>query len=680
MIRLFAVEGQKQFTRLFPGPEVSIGRAEGNDLKVNDPKVSRRHLKIERIPDGYKVVDLGSTVGTRVNGVAVSQKRLEPGDRIEIGNTTIFFQTGPETADSKKRRALDLLEERLRQAVDEFERSLGKDGLYEAERIFSDCLDRHGLSYLKEIEEGYRNLHKLLEVARVLTSELETERLLRLIVDAAVELTGAARGFVILFNEHGQLEVPVARNFDQESIKKPAFKISRSIAEEVGVTGQAVLAHNAQQDERFSGSMSVTDLHLSSILCAPVRFRDRTLGVVYLDNPFQEGVFTEKHLAVLEAFAAQAAVAIENSLRYGKARASGPAPAPEAAEAAVEPAAKRRSRESLKYRYDAIIGESAALLQVLQLLDKVIDSDVPILIQGESGTGKELVAKAIHENGPRHKAPFVSENCAAIPATLLESELFGYRRGAFTGAERDKTGLFEHANGGTLFLDEIGETSLEMQKKLLRALQDGEIRPVGGKETIHVDVRIISASNKNLSQLIQEGKFREDLYYRLNVIAVNLPPLRARREDIPLLVDHFLGKIARERGAEKRAISEAAVFRLINREWRGNIRELESTIRKAVALSDGTISDEVIDDGAIGLGSEGRAGLSGRPLKEIVRAETEKVERDAILQALHRTNWKKMKAAQLLGISRPTLDAKIEAYGIRRDDGAGGSSALDDNA
>ncbi|MBI1850700.1 MAG: sigma 54-interacting transcriptional regulator [Planctomycetes bacterium] len=675
MIRLFVDEGQKQFTRLFAGPDVSIGRSEENDLRLADPKVSRRHCKLEKVADGYKVVDLGSTTGTSVNGVRVSQKRVEPGDRIEIGTTTIHFQKGPETADTKKRRALDLLEERLRQDVDEFERSLGKDGLYEAERIFSECLDRHGFSYLKEVEEGYRNLQKILELARVLSSELETDKLLKGIVDAAVELSGAARGFVILFDEHGLLQVPVARNFDQESIKKPAFKISRSIAEEVGIKQESILLHNAEKDEQFSASLSVADLHLSSVLCSPIRFREQKLGVIYLDNPFQAGVFTEKHLALLEAFAAQAAVAIVNSLKFEKVRAGAvPSESAVPARAVSTAQAKRATRAELKFRYEDIIGESPRLMEVLQLLDKVVESDVPILIQGESGTGKELVARAIHKNSARKDKPFVSENCSAIPETLLESELFGYKRGSFTGADRDKSGLFEQAHKGTMFLDEIGDMSLEMQKKLLRALQDGEIRAVGGKETIRVDVRVISASNKLLRQLIQEGKFREDLYYRINVITVTIPPLRERREDIPMLVDYFLTKFSTENHTPKREISEDVVFQLMNREWRGNIRELENTIRKAVALSDGPITVAALEDGGAIGSSESGIVTHGKPLKEIVRQATERVEREAIFQALQQTNWKKMRAAEMLGISRPTLDAKIDAYKIRRDGISSGPS------
>jgi transcriptional regulator with PAS, ATPase and Fis domain len=234
--------------------------------------------------------------------------------------------------------------------------------------------------------------------------------------------------------------------------------------------------------------------------------------------------------------------------------------------------------------YPDIIGESPALISVFRLLDRVSDSMVPILIQGESGTGKELVSVAIHSNSSRRDKPFVAENCAAIPETLLESELFGYKRGAFTGADRNKVGLFKVADTGTLFLDEIGDMSLSMQKKLLRVLQDGEIRPVGSNEVFHVDVRIVSASNKNLKRMVREGTFREDLYFRLNTITVTLPPLRDRVGDVPLLIDFFVARVAKEMGCETVPVEKEAMRALARYRWPGNIRELENEMRRCLAL------------------------------------------------------------------------------------------------
>ncbi len=250
--------------------------------------------------------------------------------------------------------------------------------------------------------------------------------------------------------------------------------------------------------------------------------------------------------------------------------------------------------------YPDIIGESPAIMRVFRLLDRIAHSNVPVLIQGESGTGKELVAGALHRNSPRNDKAFIAENCAAIPETLLESELFGYKRGAFTGADRNKTGLFKVADGGTLFLDEIGDMSLNMQKKLLRVLQDGEIRPVGSNEVIHVDVRIVSASNKNLKEMVARREYREDLYFRLNTITVNVPPLRDRPEDIAILVDFFVERIAKEMNCKPAPLTAEALKALERYRWPGNIRELENEMRRCLALlGDGTeidlqlLSDEI---------------------------------------------------------------------------------------
>jgi transcriptional regulator with PAS, ATPase and Fis domain len=250
-------------------------------------------------------------------------------------------------------------------------------------------------------------------------------------------------------------------------------------------------------------------------------------------------------------------------------------------------------------RYPEIIGESPGILRVFRLMDRIADSMVPVLIQGESGTGKELVAAALHRISPRRDKPFVAENCAAIPETLLESELFGYKKGAFTGADRTKVGLFKVADGGTLFLDEIGDMSLSMQKKLLRVLQDGEVRPVGSNEVIHVDVRILSASNKNLKDMVRQKLYREDLFYRLNTITVTVPPLRDRAEDVPLLMEFFVERIAGEMGREPVPVSKEAMDALKRYRWPGNIRELENEVRRCMALlgDEETIGLNALSDG-----------------------------------------------------------------------------------
>jgi transcriptional regulator with PAS, ATPase and Fis domain len=298
---------------------------------------------------------------------------------------------------------------------------------------------------------------------------------------------------------------------------------------------------------------------------------------------------------------------------------------------------------------------------VLHLLDRVIESEMPVLILGESGTGQELIARAIHYNGPRRRERFVTENCGALTDTLLESELFGYMRGAFTGADRNKKGLFELAHKGTLFLDEVGETSPDMQKKLLRALQEGEIRPVGGKDVVEVDVRIISASNRDLQRLVRESGFREDLYYRLNVLQIALPPLRDRREDVPLLLAHFLEKHAARAQRPVPRIEKRVLELLEAYDWPGNVRELENEAQKMIALSEGVVTEET-------LSLPVRSGPAEPPVpgQEIRNLDglVEQVEREEIARALRLSSGNKTRAATALGISRFTLQRKLDKYGM----------------
>jgi transcriptional regulator with PAS, ATPase and Fis domain len=319
-------------------------------------------------------------------------------------------------------------------------------------------------------------------------------------------------------------------------------------------------------------------------------------------------------------------------------------------------------RERGRGDYGAIVGASDAIRQVFADLDRIVESELPVLITGESGTGKELVARAIHKNGGRVKRPFVSENCAAIPETLLESELFGHAKGAFTGAHRAKKGLFEAADGGTLFLDEIGDMSPAMQKKLLRVLQEGEVRPVGSDKVIKVDVRLLAASHRDLSAHVEEGTFREDLFYRIHVLNVELPALRDRVDDIPLLAEHLLARAAREAGREAPVLPHEVTAALCAHDWPGNVRELENEMRRLVVLS---------PDG-VELASLSRAVLEGRSaepkpallVEGDLRATVAEFERAAIEGALAKAEGNKSQAGRALGISRFALQRKLEKFGL----------------
>jgi transcriptional regulator with GAF, ATPase, and Fis domain len=675
MIRLIIVEDEKVEIGYFTGETVTMGRDPGNSICSRSKSASRRHCRIERMAGGFKIIDLNSQNGTRVNGQQVTQKRLREGDRIEMGPLTIWFQDAPEEilarAPEYRDRNLDRLRRdtaelkaRLEAILGETESKLGAEGLRMAEGELQDFLGARDLSYYRKLEERYAKLVRLQTILHAIASEHDTRRLMTLVLDSAIEITQAERGFLITRNDEGVLDFTDARNFDGEYVKKPVYKISRSLAEQVMSTGEAVLSSDAQQDDRFASYLSVADLQLCSILGLPIKVGDEVLGVLYLDNRFARGAFSKDDLDILAFFANQAGIALVTSRLIDENQ-------EEELRALEEASGVSREEAPLRYDYSRIVGKSPEMREVFRLLDKVIPSEVPVLIQGSSGTGKELIAHAIHEHGPRKSKPFVSENCAAIPETLLESELFGHKRGAFTGADRDTPGLFVEAHKGTLFLDEIGDMSVEMQKKLLRALQEGEVRPVGGKETIKVDVRVISASNKDLRKLVGEGLFREDLLYRLNVITVRIPDLKKRRDDIPLLIDHFIRRIAAEVGMEEKSLSPKALMYLLQHDWPGNVRELENEMRKAMTLSEATIEPDVLSEEIRPRGTtpnEGPVRGPAGPLKEIVRREVERIEREIISQALLESSWNKSEASRTLGVSRPTLDAKIAAYDLKKEE------------
>ncbi len=528
------------------------------------------------------------------------------------------------------------------------------------------------------------SLKRLLEINKKMTAELSTERVLTFIMDSVIELTGAERGFLLLKTKN-EFNIPVARNVDAEDIKKPKFKVSRSIAERVIRRGEPLFTTDASADARFKASESVHIMKLRSVLSVPMRYRAETLGAIYVDNRYQAGLFDDNDLDVLTAFADQAAIAYINAKFYeekekanrevaelNKKLESMVARQSVEIEEMGETLALKQKDLELKYQYKNIIGKSAAMQAVFQMLDRVTDTESNVLITGESGTGKELVARAIHYNGSRKERPFVSVNCAAIPAALLESELFGHKKGSFTGAVSDKMGLFEQANFGTIFLDEIGDMPLDMQAKLLRAIQEGEIRRVGSNQHIKVNIRLIAATNKNLGDMVAQKRFRDDLFYRLNVLPVRLPPLRERREDIPLLIDSFLEKYAR--GKPKKEMEQGARRALINYRWPGNVRELENEIERATIMADEKIGAADLSDNVKGCeyvaqdfspANIGRSkdlcyidGKTG--LKEAKAG----VERQMILEAIDKCTGNKSKAAKLLGLSRYGLYKKMERYGM----------------
>lgn len=701
MITLIIDTPDRRESLTFHERSVTIGRAEDNDLRIGSRFVSQQHCAIES-DDGvnFRIVDLDSQNGTLLNDESVSLARLKPGDSIQVGPVRIWFQRAPKEHTESLRPdedATDRSEEDVRVSARsmqggqarfkdallnlmiEFRKSYGDErGLAEFE---SAVLDVSAKVFPRTAFQRQPIASKLIQVAHAMAGDGDIQKVLAMIMDAAIEITDSERGFLVLREDGGTWKVRIARNFDQEMIKAAENKISRSIAEQVARTNKPLVAVNAQEDRRFQSFSSVNELKLRSVMCVPLSVRDKVIGTLYLDNRFREGAYSEDALILMETFADHAAIAVENArlyqnnLDHEETLARRTAELEELArvlDARLEEAAsanaespKILTRQGLKNDYSMIIGDSPAMIEMLRLVDRVAGSEIPVLITGESGTGKELVAEAIHRNSNRRGKRLVKENCAAIPANLMESEFFGYRKGAFTGASNDRKGLFEEAHQGTIFLDEIGEMSLDMQSKMLRVLQNGEIRAVGARETTTVDVRIIAATNRNLRQMVEEGTFREDLFYRLNVICIEVPPLRDHLEDLPALVSSFLENACAESGCELKAIDPIAMRYLLTYHWPGNIRELKNEIHRAVALSGKVIAVEDLSREI----TQGRSLSIESPdspdcLRNLVKLATLQKEREIILRTLEECSWRKGLAARKLKISRPTLDQKIKAFGL----------------
>jgi serine/threonine-protein kinase PknK len=511
---------------------------------------------------------------------------------------------------------------------------------------------------------------QLESIVRALGTRDRLKPLLEQVLDTMVLWSGVERGLLLLPAPDGRLVARAARNLARRDLTGDQLVLSQSIARRAIELGDAVIATDAFAT-LGDVHASVHALRLRSVLAVPLIARGETLGVVYLDDRTKKGAFGPRELAWVRLVASQAAMAIADArdqvLLKRAARRAERARAQLAqllSEREAELDATRveleatRDGGSTRYRYDAIAGRSPPMQAMLKLVDRVTASEVPVLLVGESGTGKELIARAVHANGPRSREPFVTENCASVPESLLESALFGHVRGAFTGAHATRAGLFDVADGGTLFLDEIGEMPLSMQAKLLRVLQDGEVRAVGSERTRKVDVRVIGATHRDLEAMVRARTFREDLFYRLNVITLRIPPLRERADDIPLLVAHFLDKHTPAK--TKLRVSRAAMDKLVGFAWPGNVRQLENEIRRAVVLADDRIDvTELSTEIAQGANAAARAG--GLDLRSRVDA----LEADLVRDALEKTHGNQTRAAEVLGLSRFGLQKMMKRLNIR---------------
>ncbi|MCP3981768.1 MAG: sigma-54-dependent Fis family transcriptional regulator [bacterium] len=480
-------------------------------------------------------------------------------------------------------------------------------------------------------------LAPLIRLSKRMVGTTDSDELLRIFLHEAIALTGSDRGFVVLVRG-AELEFAAAENLDRSTVAEPALEVSRSLIEEVCRSGRVEFLEVAELDTDHPATRSLSALGVRHVTCVPIAGSLGTIGVLYLDRRERRSLARETERKLLEVFAAQAAASLAAARTQSATN--------RALEAAEETIRLQRSGADRRLRYRELIGASDAMQEVYRQLDLIIPTEEPVILYGETGTGKDLVARTIHDTGARGEREFVAVNCASLSETLLESELFGHERGAFTGADRARAGLLELAHGGTLFLDEVGEMSPRMQAELLRALQSGEIRRVGGSRTSRVDVRVIAATHRNLAKRVEQGEFRRDLYYRLNVLSIHLPPLRDRIEDVP----QFVRELMPRRGGDdaRPNLTPAAMARLLAYHWPGNVRELDNVLRRLAVLGRTEIDERHLP-----------AELSQPTVQRSATGTLREVEAEAIRRALETTGNNKTRAARMLGIDRTTLYAKL---------------------
>ncbi|MGC3998922.1 MAG: sigma 54-interacting transcriptional regulator [Anaeromyxobacter sp.] len=587
----------------------SVGRDPENDVVLADPSLPATALHIhfdgkDHAAAAHEGADM------TVNGRRRSSWKLGPGDRLRIGATELAFDPAPRAAALRVPAA--------------------------APRLMT--------------------LESLVRFSERLLAATDLNRLLDELLDAILEVTHADKGFLILL-EDGEMTVRVARNVSRETIEEGAIeRVSDSIIRKVVETRRPLVVADALHDAEWSGSSSVVNLKLCSVMCAPLMQKGEVFGVIYLGNDNVVSLFDDRALEALTVFTGQASLLVQNAILLDT---------------------LRRENLSLKEavesrQYGDLIGSGASMREVFRRIDKVAATDISVLVTGETGTGKEVAAREIHRRSPRAEGPFVAVNCGAIPEALLESELFGHVKGAFTGAVATRLGKFQAAHGGTLFLDEIGDMPPALQVKILRALQERAVTKVGDARPEPVDLRVIAATHRVLEEEIRRGHFREDLFYRLNVVSITLPPLRERGEDLIVIARYFLQKYAREFGTRVRGFTPGALVALRKYGWPGNIRELENRVKKAVVLAErALVSAEDLDLRPDVL----------EPILPLALAK-EEFQKRYINEVLERNGGNRTKTAKDLGVDPRTIFRHLEKLEAERrgqvapeegDEGEGGA-------
>ena len=655
--------------RLVDGESVTIGRAPTNQIVVKDDRCSRNHAEIFHAQSRWNLRDLDSRNGTSIDGKRIRRDHvLEPGEIVQIGNSHLAFvhdltAAFPDSSAILKQAAL---------AGEEALTGTAEEGNVLAPHEPATITHRKGQTRFlepleaEEEEQGAprvgRAATQLCRLAFELAKSADVESMANLALQGLFESTQVDAGAVLLLargragsTNVDDLEVVVSRSDSEHAY----HRVSKFLAETVLREGEGVLARNVMGDSTLGTRDSKGEIHTASVICAPIRHAGQPLGLIHLYSTDPNRLTDPDDLEFSLAVADTVAVALDNLGRRQ--------------ELAEDLSLTRDENVQLRERLGVqseIVGHSSIMRAVGQQIASAAPSRATVLIRGESGVGKELAARAVHFSSPRSKAPFVCLNCAALAESLLESELFGHERGAFTGATDRKIGKFEAAHEGTLMLDEIGEMTPTVQAKFLRVLEGHPFERVGGSEQIRVDVRVIAATNRDLEKDVAEGRFRRDLYFRLRVLEIVVPALRKHPDDIPDLAHYFLKKFNAETGRKLQGYTREAMDEMVRYRWPGNVREVKNVVERAVVLARGSSID--VEDLALSrlstAGDTGEVHANGQPTpyQPVSLAD---VERSHIMATLRSTSWNKSQTAGILGIERSTLDRKIRRYEIeRRDD------------
>jgi transcriptional regulator with GAF, ATPase, and Fis domain len=610
--RLTVISGPWKNTSFPVNTLLSIGSDPSNDIRLEDPAVAAQHCSITEASGCFTLSDLDSPAGTYVNGIPICERVLSFGDQISIGDSSFLFL--PEAAAAAESSAVELDEQSVF--------SLSAQQLKPEDLLY---LQPESLAALPPAVRLARTLSTLLKISSAIGSMRDMDALQWQLLAMLFDVIPAERGAILLLDSStGEFSAPIA--WDRAAGPDHPVHIGRALARRVVEERIAVLDYEQPPISASSPANVSPDAGLS-LLCVPLATPAQPLGLIYLDTRNPATRFSNDDLQLLSAIAGLASVAIENARQFERLGSE-----------------NQLLRAEVQLQHD-MIGRGPRMRQVYQFIERVAPSDSTVLILGESGTGKELASRAIHLNSPRKSRPFVALNCAALTETLLESELFGHERGAFTSAVSQKKGLLEVAEGGTVFLDEVAELPPTLQAKLLRVLQEREFVRLGGTSSIKLNVRFIAATNKDLQKAVADEKFRLDLFYRLNVVSITMPALREHAEDIPLLADHFISRYSARSNRKVRGLSPAARACLAQYDWPGNIRELENAIERAIVIggSDFILPEELpeaLADRALPISE-----CAGN-FHEAVRA----TKKQLILSALEQSQGNFTQAAKLLGL------------------------------